>query len=162
MICNSYVFQKEFFSIQKNIKQLHRNCVSFCLFTSPFLFYFIFLPYLGHQQLRFQKAFFSLFQDGLQTLMNKLQACHETWTQGRFPGFSFQSDLAHGSGSEDCFSFAAGMGNPLVQRKKRWKVDGLQCGKSSCRAGSLPLLLKPGLVLCCSSHQLWLDCCGPP
>lgn len=53
------------------------------------------------------------------------------------------------------FSIGAGMGNPLVQRKKRWKVYGLQCGKSSCRAASLSPLLNSGLVLHCSSHQLW-------
>lgn len=43
----------------------------------------------------------------------------------------------------------------LCRGKKRWKVYGLQSGKSSCRIASLSLLLNPGLVLCCSSHQLW-------
>lgn len=150
-------FKGIFFHSEKYHTALSKLCflpLVHISFSFPF-FCFIFPPYLGHR-VTTENPESLFFPKSLQTfLMSKLQACHETWTQGRFPGFSFQSDVAHGSGSEDCFSIGAGMGNPLVQRKKRWKVYRLQCGKSSCRAASLPLLLKPGLVLCCSSHQLW-------
>lgn len=79
---------------------------------------FSFLPYLGHPVTTQNPKTLPLPppppKDMQTSLMNKFQACHETWTQGRFPGFSFHSDVAHGSGSEDHFSLGAGMRNPIV------------------------------------------------
>lgn len=55
MICNSYVFQREIFSIQKKY-QIAPSKLCFLLLVHISFFYFP--PYLGHQQLRIQKAFF--------------------------------------------------------------------------------------------------------
>lgn len=87
------------------------------------------------------------FPKGLQTiLMSKFQACHETWIQGRFPGFS----LMHMALAQRiALVLQQGWEIHLCRGKKdgKWKIQ-LQ--------GSLSApLLKPGLVLCCSSHQLW-------
>lgn len=119
-----------------------------------FFFLFYFPLYLGHQQLRIQKAFFP------QRFANHLdeQVSGLSWNLNPRKVSRLQSD-AHGSGSEDCFSIAAGMGNPLVQRKKRWKVENPAAGQPLCpapKAGAGAMLqFSPALAA-------ELDCCGPP
>lgn len=151
MICSSYVFQREFFSTQKNIKQIHQNCVSFCLFTSPFLFYFS--PLLGTPTTENQESLFSPV------------VCKPSWwtsfrlvmkpeSKEGFQASAFSLILHMALAQRIALVLQQGWEIHLCKRKKRWKVYGLQCEKSSCRAASLPQLLKPRLVVCCSSHQL--------
>lgn len=150
-------FNWKFFQSEKYQTALSKLC--FFL-----LVHFSFFPLFG-TSCNNQESRKSFFPKGLQTsLMYKLQACHETWTQGRFPGFSFQSDVARGSGSGLLYYWSRDGKSTCAEEKKMesvwptvWKIqlqDSLSVPAPKPWTGVM-LQFSPALAA-------ELDCCGPP
>lgn len=75
-----------------------------------------------------------------------------------FQASAFSLSVVDGSGSEDCFSIVAGMGNPLVQRKK--KLESVWAAVENPAAGQpAPEAWADAVLQFSPALAAELDCC---